>query len=254
MPGFRKDAFATPFGKNVFLRSTVYKTNSHTLAASTVTARTIDGFLGQKVIQPGTVLAKITVGSETGKVGPFQASGTNEVQTVTITGSPTGGTFTLTFDGQTTAAIAHNATAATVRAALEALSNIPTGDVTVTGSAGGPYTVTFVGSLGGKNQPAMTATASLTGGSGPAVAIATQTPGVAGATDGRQTAANIVGICNTFLPWQLMERDVEVAVIYDGSVIQSKCIEYDAAGADTALSDTTRDAMYSTKSTNILFF
>ena len=29
----------------------------------------------------------------------------------------------------------------------------------------------------------------------------------AGVLDGRQTLANIVGICNTFLPWQLMERE-----------------------------------------------
>src|SRR5919109_2928308 len=34
----------------------------------------------------------------------------NERQTVTIGGSPTGGTFTLTFNGQTTAAIAFDAT------------------------------------------------------------------------------------------------------------------------------------------------
>lgn len=60
---------------------------------------------------------------------------------VTIGGSPTGGTFTLSFGGQTTAGIAFNATAAAVQAALEALSNLDPGDVTVTGNAGGPYTV-----------------------------------------------------------------------------------------------------------------
>jgi hypothetical protein len=45
----------------------------------------------------------------------------NEVQRITITGTPTGGTFTLTFQGNTTAPIAYNASAATVVAALEAL-------------------------------------------------------------------------------------------------------------------------------------
>ena len=56
-------------------------------------------------------------------VGPTSGieAGANEVQTISITGSPTGGTFTLSFAGQTTAPIAYNASAATVVAALQAL-------------------------------------------------------------------------------------------------------------------------------------
>lgn len=102
---------------------------------------------------------------------------TSEVQTVTISGTPTGGNFTLTFQGQTTGAIAHNASAATVEAALEALSNLGASDVTVTGSAGGPYTVTFGGVYAGVDVPQMTATPSLTGGTTPTVTVATTTPG-----------------------------------------------------------------------------
>lgn len=45
----------------------------------------------------------------------------------------TSGTFSLTYAGQTTAAIAYDATAAAVESALEALSNIGSGDVTCTG-------------------------------------------------------------------------------------------------------------------------
>lgn len=56
--------------------------------------------------------------------------GVNEVQDLTFSAAPTGGTFTITFDGQTTAAIAYNATPAQVKAALEALNNIDV--VTVT--------------------------------------------------------------------------------------------------------------------------
>jgi hypothetical protein len=94
----------------------------------------------------------------------------NEVQTVTITGVPTGGTFTLTFDGQTTATIAYNAAASAVTSALLALSNLDTGDVTVTGSAGGPFTVTFAGVYAGLNVPALAGNATgLTGGTSPAV-------------------------------------------------------------------------------------
>lgn len=65
------------------------------------------------------------------------------VQTATITGGA--GTFTLTYNGATTTSIAYNATAATVQTALTALSTIGANGVTVTGSAGGPYTVTFAG-------------------------------------------------------------------------------------------------------------
>lgn len=107
---------------------------------------------------------------------------TNEVQRVTITGSPTGGTFTLTWSGQTTSAIAYNASAAAVQTALENLSNIDPGDVNVTGGPGPgtPYDVEFRGRLAQADQPAMTASgAGLTGGSSPAVAISTTTPGVA---------------------------------------------------------------------------
>jgi hypothetical protein len=96
----------------------------------------------------------------------------NEVQTLTITGTPTGGTFTLSFDGQTTGTIAFNAAASAVQTALEALSNIVPGDVTVTGSAGGPYTATFAGTYAGANVPAMTGNAaSLTGGTSPAIVV-----------------------------------------------------------------------------------
>ena len=64
---------------------------------------------------------------------------------------------------------------------------------------------------------------------------------------------NIVGINNTFLPWQLMERDVEVAVVYDASVVQAWCYEYNASGVATALANATANAMVSTKGVRILF-
>ena len=89
-------------------------------------------------------------------------------KTVTITGTPTGGTFTLSVGGQTTGPIAYNATATTVQTALQALSTVGAGHVTVTGSAGGPYTITFDETVSGT----LTASASLTGGTSPAVGVA----------------------------------------------------------------------------------
>ncbi len=56
-------------------------------------------------------------------------------------GSPSAGNFTLTVGGETTAPIAYNAAASAVKSALELLSTVDT--ATVTGSAGGPYSITL---------------------------------------------------------------------------------------------------------------
>lgn len=82
-------------------------------------------------------------------------TGTNEVQQITLSDA-TSGTFTLTFDGQTTSAIAHDASAADVQSALEALPNIGSGDVSVTGNDDGPWDVTFKGELADEDVAEMT--------------------------------------------------------------------------------------------------
>lgn len=119
--------------------------------------------------------------SATGITTLTSGTPTNEVQTVTITGTPTGGTFTLTFNSQTTAAITYNAAASAVQTALIALSNIASGDVTVTGGPGPgtPYVVTFGGNYIYTDVPVMTAAGSFTGGTSPAIAVTTTTPGSA---------------------------------------------------------------------------
>lgn len=78
-------------------------------------------------------------------------------------------------------------------------------------------------------------------------------PFMAGAVDGRADVANIVGINDTFLPWQLLERDVEVAATYECSAVQGWCFERDAAGARIPLANATADAMRGTKGLDILF-
>jgi hypothetical protein len=137
-----------PFGKNNFLRSTRdVKTESYTLAAATVPTETINGVTGQKVIQPGEILAKITSGPDVGKVGPFMAL----------------------------------------------------------------------------------------------------------ATDGRQTLANIVGICRDWLPWQTIEHDCDVAAVYEATCVQAWCFERDAAGVRIALTNTTADALRGVKGMDVHF-
>lgn len=266
MPGFRKDGFATPFGRNVFLRSTTgVKTISRTVAASTIPERTIDGHTGQKVLQPGTVMALITSGPEAGKVGPFRGAGADEVQTLNPSsgaGDWASGTFTLTVLGYTTGNIAYNANAATIQAAIRAA--VAAGDtegvydditITVTGgpfSANTNVVVTFNGTVG-VDVPTIVFDGTNLADGDSTVAVTTDTPGVVGATDGRETLANIVGICNTFLPWQLMERDVEIAVIYEADVVQANCIELNAAGAEIALTNITAAEMFGKKNLDIRF-
>lgn len=109
------------------------------------------------------------------------AAGTNEVQTLSATGTPTAGNFKINNRGQVTAPIAYNATAAAVRTALEALGNIAEGQVATSGGPlpGSAVVITFQAGLGGQDIPLMTVVEStVTGGS---FSIATTTPGTAGA-------------------------------------------------------------------------
>lgn len=126
--------------------------------------------------------------AEPGTTAPTNATSAlavaaSEVQTITITGTPSGGTFTLTYAGQTTAPIAYNANAGAVQSALQALSTVGSGAVTVGGGPGPgtPYVATFTGILAGLNLAQMSASgASLTGGTSPLVAVTTTTPGASG--------------------------------------------------------------------------
>jgi hypothetical protein len=116
-----------------------------------------------------------------GDIIRLTGSPTNEVQTLTITGTPTGGTFKLSFRSVTTATIAYNAAAAAVQAALEALSTVGVGNVTCAGGPlpGTPVTITFQGTLAGQNQPLITInTPAFTGGTTPVASVAETTPGV----------------------------------------------------------------------------
>jgi hypothetical protein len=79
---------------------------------------------------------------------PALSGQTNERQTITVTGT---GNYRLNFAGQQTADIAHDATDATIRTRLEALSNIGVGDVAVANKV-----VTFQGQLAGADKPLMT--------------------------------------------------------------------------------------------------
>ena len=128
-------------------------------------------------------------------------NGTNEQQTITINGGPTGGTFKLSFEGNTSAAIAYNATAAALQAILEAMGTIGVGSVLVTGNAGGPYTAVFQGNLGklALSQLLVLAVNSLIGGAAPTVAMAQTVPGVTATQRGSEKGTTLIDTENAIL-------------------------------------------------------
>lgn len=130
-------------------------------------------------------------------------AGTTEVQTLTIGGTPTGGTFTITYDGQTTVPITWTATDATlvadVDAALEALTNIGTGGITAADgtltSGIGTITLTFALTNTLKAQNLMVCNSSLTGTS-PTAVITETTPGVNASGRGAAKGALLTDVTN----------------------------------------------------------
>jgi hypothetical protein len=133
--------------------------------------------------QPSFRTGSGTVGTDVVRLGCGDAQ-----QTVTVAGSA--GTFTLALCGGVTAAIALNAAAADVQTALEAV--VGSGNVAVSGSAGGPWTVSFKNAQGGQPQPAMVGDASkLTAANAQQTVTVTATGGHFTLSVGAETTVNI---------------------------------------------------------------
>jgi len=124
----------------------------------------------------GALLSSFNVTVVETQVG---GGGVNEIQTIGIPASITSGTFTMTYNGQTTGTIAWNASAGTVEAALKTLTNIDSGDVTVTGGPGASaiWICEFKGNLAGTELVLMGGDGTLLAG-GHAVTVVETTPGV----------------------------------------------------------------------------
>lgn len=166
---------------------------------------------GEKYLRYGQVITNISGG---------------EITVLTPAAGSSGDTFTVTVNGQTTAAIAYDATAAAVDTAVELLSTVGTGGVVVTGSAGGPWTLAFLASLGD-----MTVTSA---GTGMTVTVTTTSQGARNgmygpydpaAVDGRAVIAN----GGTFILNQTVkENDLHSAhpeVLFGGLVWKDRLIQ-----------------------------
>jgi hypothetical protein len=86
---------------------------------------------------PLTVVPVIAIATPYNPVGPV-----DEVQSITFPTVPTSGTFTLTYDGETTSSLPFNATAQAVEDALRLLTGLATVDV-ISNATG--YLVSFTG-------------------------------------------------------------------------------------------------------------
>ena len=95
-----------------------------------------------------------------GVSGDYRRQG-GRVQIVTLVGTPTGGTFTITYGGNTTSALAFNAAAGTIQTAVRLLPGLAA--ATVTGTAPGPFTFTL-NVVGGASGPLSVNQTALTGG------------------------------------------------------------------------------------------
>jgi hypothetical protein len=144
-----------------------------------------------------------------GVVGPLNypgvpSAGTSEVQTLTLGGTPSGGSFRLAFEGLSTGPIAWSGTNATliahIDAALEALPNIGSGGVNVavgTMTAGvGTATITFAGNLAKLAVSTLTVASNALTGTSPTVAVAKTTPGVTATFRGASVGAVVTSTSN----------------------------------------------------------
>lgn len=135
----------------------------------------------------------------------------DEIQTVTLTGGTTGG-FTLKFRGAETASIAYNASTAAMQTALQALSTIGSGNVTVSGAAGA-WVCTFASALANTSLPLLEAGGTNT--TGGTLSIARNRSGggnqyrLSTLLRGRRGTENYVGVHGTTDPFILVDSALE---------------------------------------------
>lgn len=103
-------------------------------------------------------------------------TGVDEIQTISFSATPTGGSFKLKYNTEITASIAFDDVAADVQTALNALSSLS--GITVSGSFAADFVITFAGDDGKQPQPLLVEDSNtLTNGGAVTITITETTPG-----------------------------------------------------------------------------
>lgn len=213
-------------------------------AAETLKEHSTSGYEAGKYYVPiGSFLTKFvakyeSIEPEPTKIKIFENLGTNAnaVQTLTETGSPTGGTFTLSYGGVTTKGISYKAKASEIVSALVELStissseNIKTTNTETKTIEEEAIKIEFKGELGNQAQPLLVVNSTgLTGGTTPKVTPTTTTPGT--------TKEKIIGVYDgpEFDFWgntsEELNLDEPVPVYFQGCVFdKGKLPEYTKYG------------------------
>lgn len=133
------------------------------------------------------------------------SAGTNEVQTLTIGGTPTGGTFKLGFEGRSTGDISWNSTNATLLSAMNTAMDAAFGTGSIVAAAGtltsgiGTVTLTFGGNYARRVVPTMTVVQNALTGTSPTLANVETTPGVDATGRGAGPGALLLDTTNSKL-------------------------------------------------------
>lgn len=187
------------------------------------------GFGGTLEFYPRMQMLALLMKAALGASSSSNVAGSNEVQTLTITGTPTGGTATVRFRGENIV-IPFDAAAAAVQTLFEGTNILAPGDVSCAGGPfpGAPITVTFTGAtFGSTNPPAITLYANnLTGGTTPTLTPTTTTPGV------EVIGTHIITPANT-VPWLTVEERISATLEsfqYTDAKVNSLHLEADAQG------------------------
>lgn len=185
-PGFATGAIMRD--KEILSSMVGLRQDGGTFAADPTAGPNNDG-----ILPSGQVLAELSDGTLVAYNDHDVPVAADEKQRILV--NATGGTFTATVLGKTTAAIDWNASGPAVKAAIVAAIPDATDEdfaVAKTGSGAVDVQVTFKGQYGSKDQPIITTAAgSLTGGAGTA-AVTVTTAGSAGAADGSMKAIGVL--------------------------------------------------------------
>jgi hypothetical protein len=126
------------------------------------------------------------------------SAGTSEVQTLTIGGTPTGGTFSMKFEGRTTGDITWSATNATLLSNMNTAFDAAYGTSSIVAAAGtltagiGTVTLTFGGNYARRAVSTMSIVTNALTGTSPTLAVAETTPGVDATARGAPVGAILV--------------------------------------------------------------